>query len=66
MTLEDYENGDNMTKREELARQLVIAEIISAQGVTKERGEAILKELEKAGMVRFTALGDFGLKVLAG
>ena len=57
-----------MTKREELARQLVIAEIVSAQGITKQRGEALLKELEEAGVIRFTASasGDFGLKVLAG
>ncbi|HEM3469282.1 hypothetical protein NKE67_02090 [Streptococcus suis] len=55
-----------MTKREELARQLVIAEIVSAQGITKKRGEALLKELEEAGVIRFTASGDFGLKVLAG
>lgn len=55
-----------MTKREELARQLVIAEIVSAQGITKKHGEALLKELEEAGVIRFTASGDFGLKVLAG
>ena len=55
-----------MTKREKLARQLVISEIVSAQGVTKERGEAILKELEEVGVIRFSASGDFGLKVLAG
>ncbi|HFI0830397.1 TPA: hypothetical protein ACGO1G_000103 [Streptococcus suis] len=55
-----------MTKREELARQIILAEIASAQGVTKKRGEALLKELEEAGVIRFSTSGEFGLKVLVG
>ena len=54
-----------MTKREELARQLVIAELVSIQGVIRKRGKEILKELEEVGLVIFTSAGNFELKVLA-
>ncbi|HEM3586999.1 TPA: hypothetical protein U1B91_000245 [Streptococcus suis] len=55
-----------MTKREKLAREVILAEIVNTQGVSKKRGREIIQELENAGLVFFSPSGDFGMKVLPG
>lgn len=53
-----------MTRKEKQARRAIISFLISEMGISYNKAQATLEELESVGLVNINSSGQFSLKVV--